>query len=194
MNRVARAAELIGQPVVTLDQATTAGEVRDVLIDPERSRLVGFTVRGTGLLGSPLVGILPAEGVQSIGRDAVMIATESSIIRGREGMQASLGQHQDIIGKEVVTDGGASLGEVTDIVLEVDGPSARVVGYEVARPDGQKLMVPISGGVPLSRDALVLPAESEQRAVTGVNQLRQSVEHGRPETPHDRSSTRVVKK
>lgn len=179
MSRVVRAAELIGRPVVTLDRATTAGEVRDVLVDPERSRLVGFTLRGTGLLGSPLIGILPAEGVQSIGRDAIMIATESSIISGREGMRASVGQHQEIVGKEVVTESGASLGEVSDIVLEVDGPSALVVGYEVARRDGQKLLVPMSAGVPLSRDALVVPAESEQHAVTGLAQLRQSVEHRR---------------
>jgi sporulation protein YlmC with PRC-barrel domain len=183
VSRVARASELIGQPVVTLDGATTIGEVRDVLFDPERSRVVGFTLRGRGLLSSPLMGILPGDWVRSIGRDAIMIESEDSVVRDRDGMQAAVGDQQEIIGKEVVTDAGKSLGTVSDIVLEVEGPAAHVVGYELDRSGGQQWIVPISGAVPVSGEALVLPADAERDAVSGLSIFRESLDRGRERPP-----------
>ncbi|HSH21881.1 MAG TPA: PRC-barrel domain-containing protein [Candidatus Caenarcaniphilales bacterium] len=182
MSRVIRAAELIGRPVITLDTATGIGEVRDVLFDPLRSRVVGFTLRGRGLLASPLLGILPIEWVQSIGRDAVMVASDTSLVRDRDGMQAVVGQQEEVVGKEVVNEGGASLGTVSDLVLEVDGPSARVVGYEINRPDRRQLIVPVSGRVPVSGNALVLPSDAEHGAATGLTAFRESLER-RGEVP-----------
>jgi uncharacterized protein YrrD len=183
MTRVVRAAELIGRQVVTLDTATVVGELRDVLFDPQRSRIVGFTLRGRGLLSSPLIGILPGDWIQSIGRDAVMIQSETSIVRDRDGMQAAVGDQEEIVGKEVVTDSGASLGKVSDVVIEIDGPSARVVGLELDRPGGHQLIVPVIGAVPLSGDALVLPGEAEREAVVGLSGFREKLERHRERPP-----------
>lgn len=176
MSRVVRATDLIGRAVVTLDRAVAVGEVRDVLFDPERSRIVGFTLRGLGLLSAPLLGILPGEWVRSIGRDAVMIDSESSVVSDRDGMQAAVGDQQEVIGREVVTDAGTSLGKVSDIVIEIEGPSGRVVGYEIERPDGPQILVPVTGGVPVSGDALVLPADAEQHAANGLSSFREMLE------------------
>lgn len=183
MTRVTRASELEGMPVVTLDTATTVAELRDVLFDPERSTVIGFTLRGRGLLSSPLLGILPVEWVRSIGRDAVMIASEESLVRDRDGMQATVGQQEEIIGKEVVTDTGASLGTIRDVVMDVDGPSARVVGYEIDRPDGHQIIVPVTGPVPISGDALVLPADAEERAAGGLSAFRETLAQRRERSP-----------
>lgn len=179
MSRVVRAADLIGRPVITLDMATEAGEIRDVLYDPERSKVIGFTLRGRGLLSSPLVGMLPVEWIESIGRDAVMIPSETSIVRDREGMASAVGQQEEVIGKEVVSESGASLGVVSDVVVEVDGASARVVGYEIERAEGHQLMVPVSAGVPISGDALVLPLAAEEGAAAGLSGFREVLERQR---------------
>jgi uncharacterized protein YrrD len=176
VSRISRAAEIIGLPVVTLDKATAIGEVRDVLFDPGRARVIGFTLRGRGLLSSPLLGILPAEWVQAMGRDAIMVKSETSVIRDREGMASALGEQQEVIGKEVVTETGASLGEVSDVVLEVERNTATVVGYEIDHSGGQRLIVPVDGGVPISGDALVVPADADQRAATGLAGFREARE------------------
>src|SRR4051812_4137990 len=126
MPRLARATELMGLRVVTLDTAAAVGEVRDVLFDPARSRVVAFTIRGRGLLSPPLIGLLPTGSVSSIGRDAVMISHEMALVRQRDGMATALDDQIEVLGKEVVTDAGGTLGAVIDVVLEVERGDAVV--------------------------------------------------------------------
>lgn len=179
MSRLARAGDLIGLPVVSLDSATTEGEVKDVLVDPARSRVIGFTVRGQGLLSSPLVGMLPRESVHAIGRDALMVARADAIVAQREGMERMLEDQQEVVGKEVLTRSGTSLGEVNDVVLEVDEAVADVVGYEINRPDGHTVIVPVPDSVPLSGEALLVPDDVEQQAANGLNGFREVLERAR---------------
>ncbi|CAN5700535.1 hypothetical protein BH24CHL5_BH24CHL5_03020 [soil metagenome] len=179
MTRIARARELIGKPVLTLDQATYAGEVRDVLIDPYSSRMIGFTVRGRGLLSPPLVGMLPAGMIAAIGRDAVMISTFDVLVDESEGADTMLAEQDDVIGKEAVSAAGASLGKVSDVILELRGGTATVVGYELAAHSGQSLIVPMPEGVAVSGDALVVPQDAEGRAATGLASFRDALERTR---------------
>lgn len=178
MSRLARASELIGLPIVTLDGATVVGEIKDVLVDPASSRTVGFTVRGQGLLSSPLVGLLPAEQIHAIGRDALMVESDAAVVRQREGMDATLADQQEVVGKEVVTSSGASLGTINDVVLEIDGPDATLVGYEIDRA-GHPVIVPVPQSVPLSGEALLLPDDVEGRAANGLAGFRDMLERTR---------------
>jgi len=178
MSRLARAGELIGMPIVALDSATTEGEIKDVLVDPARSRVIGFTVRGQGLLSSPLIGILPSEHVHAIGRDALMVASQSALVSEREGMGSALADQQEVVGKEIVTRSGSSLGAIGDVILEIEGAVAEVVGYEIAR-EGHNLIVPVPGGVPLSGEALVVPDDTEQQAANGLSSFRDVLERMR---------------
>jgi uncharacterized protein YrrD len=164
VSRLVRGVELIGMPIVSLESASTLGEIKDVLVDPSRSSIIGFTVRGHGLLSSPLIGILAGENVYAIGRDALMITSEAALVREREGMSGAMADQQEVVGKEVVTSGGSSLGTVNDVIVEIEGSSANVVGYEISRDDGRTVIVPAPSGVPLSGDALLLPDEVEQEA------------------------------
>lgn len=179
MTRLARAADLIGRPVVGLDTAAVVGEIKDVLIDPARSLVIGFTLRGRGLLSPALLGMLPAEEVRSLGRDAVMIESEAVLLRQREGMESMVGDQDEVIGKKVVSDTGQPLGTVADVVLEVDGAKAVVVGYEIEGSDGQRLLVPVPGTVPLSAGALVVPAGAEENVAGGLSSFREALERAR---------------
>ena len=179
MTRLVRATELMGLPVVTLDTAAAVGEVRDVLFDPERSRVVAFTVRGRGLLSPPLIGLLQTGSVRSIGRDAVMIGTADALVRHREGMTTALDDQIEVIGKEVVTDGGGTLGNVIDVVLEVDGGDAIVVGCEIERAGDTRVILPLPSGIPVSSDALVVPASTEPLAANGLGGFREVLARAR---------------
>ena len=172
MTRLVRATELMGLTVVTLDRAAAVGEVRDVLFDPGRSRVVAFTVRGRGLLSPPLVGLLPATAVRAIGRDAVLIADENALVTERDGMVSALDNQVEVLGKEVVTDAGTTLGDVVDVVLEVEAGEAVVVGCEVSQVGDRHVILPLSPGMPLSSDALVVPAAFETYAANGLSGFR----------------------
>jgi uncharacterized protein YrrD len=178
VSRLVRATELMGLPVVTLDTAAAIGEVRDVLFDPDRSRVVAFTVRGRGLLSPALLGLLPTGSVESIGRDAVMISTAAVLLRHREGMASTLDDQVEVIGKEVVTDDGGAVGRMIDVVLEIDGGEAGVVGCEVERGEG-RLIVPLPLGMPVSADALIVPAAGETYAANGLGGFREVLARSR---------------
>lgn len=159
-------------PVVTLDTAAAAGEVRDVLFDPARSRVVAFTVRGRGLLSPPLIGLLPTAAVRAIGRDALMIPSDSVLLREREGMATALEDQVEVLGKEVVTDQGGALGSVVDVVLEVEAGDAIVVGCEIEQGKDHRVILPLPAGTPLSAGALMVPAAAEPYAANGLAGFR----------------------
>lgn len=179
MTRLARATELMGLPVVTLDRAAAVGEIRDVLFDPTRSRVVALTVRGRGLLSPPLIGLLPASAIRAIGRDAVMVPTDASLLREREGMAAALDDQVEVLGKEVVTDAGSGLGNVTDVILEIEGGQAIVVGAEIAQGGERRAIVPLSPGMPVSTDALIVPASVEPQVANGLAGFREFLARAR---------------
>jgi uncharacterized protein YrrD len=181
MTSIGRAAELIGRPVITLDGAVAVGEIKDVLVDPQRSLVVAFTLRGRGLVAAPLVGILTSESIRAIGRDAVMISSSEAVLAEREGLEAMVGEQQEVIGKEVINLTGASLGMVSDVLLELNDRSATVVGYEIEGHDGQRALIPVAGGVSISGDALVVPEDAEAHAANGLAGFREAlmrVRHG----------------
>lgn len=179
MTRLVRASELMGLPVVTLDTAAALGEVRDVLFDPARSRVVALTVRGVGLLSPPLIGLLPIGAIASIGQEAVMVATDASLVREREGMATALEDQIEVLGKNVVNDAGAELGRVIDVILEVQGADAAVVGCEIEQDDEGRVILPLPSGAPLSSDALVVPASAQPHAANGLSGFREVLSRSR---------------
>ena len=66
-----------------------------------------------------------------------------------------------MIGNDVLTEGGTSLGEVRDVVLLV-GSAGEVVGYQISRPSGEDAYIPLPAQLAISGSALVVPDETEQ--------------------------------
>jgi uncharacterized protein YrrD len=63
---------------------------------------------------------------------------------------------RDVTGNEVLTEGGASLGEVKDIVVLV-GSNGEVVGYEIDTASGGTGYIPLPSQLAVSGSALVVP-------------------------------------
>jgi uncharacterized protein YrrD len=174
--RITRASELIGRPIIALDSATQVAEVKDVVVDTQSAQAIGFTLRGRGLLAGPAPGFLPLEAVHAIGRDAVMVASRDAIGDPDDARSARPAEEEDLIGKEAVSVTGSSLGTVSDVILEIDGPSAAVVGYEIAAQNGNLVIVRAPESAPLSPDALVVPDEIALGAASGLASFRGSLE------------------
>lgn len=178
-SRIARASELIGRPIIALDSATEVAEVKDVVVDTQAARAIGFTLRGRGLLAGPTPGFLPIDAVHAIGRDALMVPSADAISEPDDARSAAPSEEADLIGKEAVSATGASLGTVSDVILAIDGSSAAVVGYELAARNGNQVIVRAPESAPLSADALIVPDEVVDGATSGLASFRGSLERTR---------------
>ena len=79
MTHVMRAGDLIGLPVVSIATGEDVAEIRDVVYDASRHRLLGFTLNKRGFFAGRLRDVLGAGSVAAIGGDAVMVSDETAI-------------------------------------------------------------------------------------------------------------------
>jgi uncharacterized protein YrrD len=162
MSTILRAADLIGLPVVTITGGDDVAEVRDVVFDPERHRLTGFTLNRRGRLRGRLRAVLPVESTYAIGRDAVMVEHRESLEAPDAGPEdlADPPTNREVLGAPVITEDGVALG-VLKAVLLTAGRTFQVVGYRVDPEKGDEGAVrylPAAARVALSGDTLVVPS------------------------------------
>lgn len=163
--RVVRAHDLLGSPVVTLGGDDCA-EVRDVVYRGDTGSLVGFTLNKRSWFGGQLPEVLPVDAIHAIGADAVMIEDPNAFVAPADAPQEIVDASLDrnVIDSTVLTESGTSLGVVTDVIVAV-GRNVRAVGYEVTdtgKASGRTAtsrFVPLPEQVAVSGDALVVPDE-----------------------------------
>lgn len=162
MTALLLAGELTKRPVVTLGGEDVA-QVKDTVFDGKAGRVAGFTLSGRGLFSGPKRRSLPWSGVHALGRDAVMITGEE-VFEGRgEVVARGEAREGDVLGARVLTDDGTDLGEVVDVVIEVDAHEAKAVGYEIASTEAlgrseQRVYLSLPDTLAVSGEALVVPA------------------------------------
>ena len=152
-----------GLPVVTVPGGDDVAEIRDIVYQPEAGRVVGFTLNKRGRLSGRRREVLPAAGVRAIGRDAVMVAGDDALVdpgAAPDELESADGD-RDVIGADVVTEGGVSLGRVKDVVLLVGG-NGEVVGYQLERPSGEDGYIPLAAQLAVSGAALVVPSATAE--------------------------------
>ena len=161
MNLV-RARDVMGLPVVSIATGEDVAEVRDVVYDGEAHQLIGFTLNKRGRFAGRLKTVLAVGSVWAIGRDAVMVDTESAI--DDEGVGDAdlrdLRTARPVLGNRVHFADGTDLGAVVAVILSTgDKPCA--VGYEL-KTEGRDdtSFVPISAQMALSGENLLLPVEA----------------------------------
>jgi uncharacterized protein YrrD len=158
MKLLVTASQIGGLPVVTIRGGEDVAEVRDVIYSPEAGRLVGVTLNKRGYLAGRRREVLPAEAIHAIGQHAVMVLDQSSLVAPADapddvGRPAT---ERNVLGNDVLTEGGISLGKVVDLVLVV-GSSGEVVGYQIETPTGGRGYIPLPAQLAVSGTALVVP-------------------------------------
>jgi uncharacterized protein YrrD len=160
MSVLLRAGTLEGLPVVTLAGERVA-EIKDVVFDSGRGRLVGFTLRSPGLFSRARHDTLPWTAVRGLGGDAVMVADEDALGHVDSLAGEGLPDDRDVLGNRVLTDTGVEIGTVVDVILDADRV-ADVVGYEVAASEalatgGQRVLIPLPDTIAVSGEHLIVP-------------------------------------
>ena len=183
MSLLLRGTELIGLPVVTIDGGEDVAEVKDVVYGSGEARLLGFTLNRRGFLGRPMREVLPWGSVAALGSDAVMIETHGAIAPPSDAfaVTAHASSDQAVLGADVLTDSGARLGMVTDVVV-LCSAVPEVVGYEIQASEamgeraGRRVFLPLPNTLAVSGEALMVPAAAGQFVADDVAGFGAAVE------------------
>jgi len=157
------ASAINGLPVVTVRGGEDVAEVRDVIYDPAAGRLVGLTLNKRGFLAGRLREVLTDESIHAIGRDAVMVMDETGLVAPDAAPDevAHPATDRNVLGNDVLTESGVSLGTVRDLALVV-GSTGEVVGYQIEKTDGGQAYIPLPAQLAVSGAALIVPDVTEE--------------------------------
>jgi uncharacterized protein YrrD len=163
MKQLMTASQINRLPVVTIRGGEDVAEVRDVIYSPEAGRLVGVTLNKRGFFSGRHREVLPADAIHAIGKDAVMIVDESSLVAPEDAPDdvARPAVERNVLGNDVLTERGVSLGTVRDLALIV-GSSGEVVGYQIDKTGGGRGYIPLPAQLAVSGAALVVPDVTEE--------------------------------
>ncbi len=161
-----RAKALVGMPVVTIDTGEDIAETRDVIYVPDAGRILGFTLNKRGRLAGRMKQVLDISHVHAVGRDAVMVRDAAALEGGEGAAAARDAKGRNVLGDEVLTDAGKRLGQVRDLVVEMN--ESTVIGYELdgdpalQRAEGAPLLLPLPSTLAVSGETLMVPAAVEE--------------------------------
>lgn len=169
MSLLMRATEVEKRVVVTLAGDDVA-QLKDVVYSAD-GEVVGFTLNGRGLFAGPRKDALPWSAVTALGPDAVVVADDTVFVPRDDVVERAAqrggtrGGH--VIGSRVLTDAGVDLGEVTDVVLEVDTTRAVLVGYQIKPTDAlgadrHTALIPLPAAMAVSGENLMVPAAATE--------------------------------
>ena len=172
MSILLRSSEINKLPVVTFAGEDIA-QVKDIMYAAHGGQIGGFTLNGRGMFSGPLKTALPWESVVGLGPDAVVIRDEGALTPTESllaAMQSGGPSAGDILGSQVLTDDGAALGVVVDVVIEVadgSGGQADVVGYEIDPAEGSgrgtnRMLIPLPDTMSASGEYLMVPAAARE--------------------------------
>jgi uncharacterized protein YrrD len=156
------ATQIRGLPVVTVRGGEDVAEVRDVIYSPEAGTLVGLTLNHRGFLAGRRREVLPSSSVHAIGPHAVMIIDDAALVAPRDApaQVAKPPADRNVLGNDVLTERGVSLGTVSDLALVV-GSTGTVVGYQITKSEGGAGYIPLPAQLSVSGVALVVPDLTE---------------------------------
>jgi len=157
MSLLMNATQIQKLPVVTVNGGEDVAEVRDVVYSPAQGRLVGLTLNKRGRFAGRLREVLTAESIHAIGKDAVMILDDSALLAPQRAEEvAGVGGERNVVGDDVITEGGVSIGTVVDLALVV-GSTGEVVGYRIDRKQGGPAYIPLPAQLAVSGSTLLVP-------------------------------------
>lgn len=110
--------QVTGLPVISLEEGIQVGKIREILIDSQNKRVMGFVIKEGNLFQTNNRYLL-IEDIKTIGDYALTISREENI---KQGEEIGFSQHVDnyyITGKKVISYMGTLQGIVTDFSFDV---------------------------------------------------------------------------
>jgi uncharacterized protein YrrD len=121
---------ITGLQVLSQDSGKDLGKVLDLIFDHDANQCLALVLREKSLLHSAQV--VRYQNVIGIGKDAVIISSEESVINPLDDSRLRVVLERDtyLSGTRIVSENGQELGTFADVYL--DEESGSVVGYEVS--------------------------------------------------------------
>jgi len=163
-----KASEVIGRTIVAREGGVSVGKVKDIVVDEAGRRVLGFLVE-EGVFKRARVA--PWATVQAIGPDAVVIASQASVVKADEApeIKSVLDKKLVIKGLRLQTTAGKDLGKIDD--FRFDESSGYIVGYELsggvlADVFKGKSYLPTPASLELGREVAFVAPEAETTIVS----------------------------
>jgi len=153
-----RAYELMGRPVITIDEGAIVGQTAGVIIDTVSTDVAALIVNVASRFAPPKA--VPYALIQGIGDDAVIIENASSLADFGAVPEIWDGGRPDseIRGVRAITRTGRLLGTVADLMIDVD--AGKVVAYEIQGGVDTALLVQAEQVITVGKQALITTAEA----------------------------------
>lgn len=185
--------DIIGKRIVAFDTGESLKRVEDLIFNQSSDRLLGFLVSSGGLF-SPTV-VLPLEGVQAIGRDAVIAKSKLAIIKARQIPEIEQIVHQDrtLKGIQIMTTDGRDLGKLVDVYFnELTGV---VEGYEAsggifADAYSGRSFIPAIQALKIGEQVAFVPPETTQLMDSQVGGIKAVIQNA--QTANNDSENRLA--
>jgi sporulation protein YlmC with PRC-barrel domain len=148
--------ELLGMPLVTVQEGVRLGTVKAVAVNPAEGRIRYLEFDGAD---SRADGVVPWDSVHAVGADAI---TVSSLAAVQESVPAEERDRvtTDVGDRPVMTESGSRLGQITG--LDVDATTGQIERYHVAtggflgRLTGRELTFPQAAVRAFGPDAVIV--------------------------------------
>ena len=169
-----RAYELMGRPVITIDEGAVVGETAGMIIDTASTDVAALIVNVTNRFESPKA--VPYALVQGIGDDAVIIENASSLADfGAIPEILEVGRpDSEIRGVKAITRTGRLLGTVADLMIDLD--AGRVVAYEIqcgaCKDADSALVIQAEQVITVGRHALITAAQTAAQSAVAADACR----------------------
>jgi len=153
--------ELLSLPVVTLKDRTQIGEVKDLIYDYSKNKIIGYLIEPAGWIRDGK-GFLHGDVVRR--EDDCLIINDESVVRKISTipeLKEFQNKKNDLRGLRVEHEDGHIIGVIQDLV--VDGETGEILGYEISDGIIQDLLngratIPTTG-ISIDADKVVtLPA------------------------------------
>ncbi|MFU8773719.1 MAG: PRC-barrel domain-containing protein [Anaerolineales bacterium] len=155
-----------GKSIISISNGQTIGTVNDILIDPKELRISAIVTSKGSLLSREIDAIL-ADDIRVWGKDVILVSGPD-IIQKKEDIPDLgdwLSVSNQIKGREVFSLDGLRVGEINDLVVDMEG---NLVSYDlvkvgasmaeamVASPEEEKKRLPINTTHAMGKDVLIV--------------------------------------
>ena len=122
--------DLVGKPLITIDEGRFLGNVKDIHLDQEATLLVALHLGRSGLIRRKDLFFL-RQSIHVFGVDAVLVKNKDS---QTDSQAVPESEHwlklNDLRGMDVDTAGSTRVGTIDDIVIDAE---ARIIGFTLRR-------------------------------------------------------------
>jgi sporulation protein YlmC with PRC-barrel domain len=164
------AQDLIDKPLVSIDEGRFLGNVRDLYVDADLTRITAIHVGREGLLKRK-DKYVSRDHVVVFGADAILVKNSGVVETGRGDEKSGAWLRlNDLQGREIVTRGGTRVAQVGDVLIDEE---ASIAAFSLARVFVEG---PIAEKGWIGRPAFLSMGDAEQPLIVDLT----AAEEGRP--------------